>query len=282
MVLLFQVLSDQVAISFQLWKFVTPHKPPGHRKTAPGSKTSLAGAEQRGTKPLQEQKIRAIKWNNLGGKCDKTKNKRTKELISLGRGGKILCIWGILKQVWKGEETGGHLCIIHQGQPHLLISWNNTKINFPSLQPFQRLRQKQQWKEVFLGVCCSNRNKKISPRLFLCTARPLVKVTKLPQGTDLTFCLPRNQKTSVISTQTWLPAVNNTDEKKKKLHSEWTHCKSLLLKVIKNTIKVRTGTENWSWWGLGEGKDDFPWGKEASSALRHDTHSFCNSAQITS
>lgn len=51
---------------------------------------------------------------------------------------------------------------------------------------------------------------------------------------------------------------------------------------IKNMIKVRTGTEKWSWWGLREGKDGFPWEKKASSALGYNTHSFCDTAQITS
>lgn len=57
-IFIFQILSDEGAVFFQLSKFVTPHKPPGHRKTAPGSKISLAGAEQRRTKPLHEQKIK--------------------------------------------------------------------------------------------------------------------------------------------------------------------------------------------------------------------------------
>lgn len=95
-----------------------------------------------------------IKGKSLGDKHDKKKqkqadkriNKDEKERFSALRNTETVNFW---------KEAGGKICrsllyysfysFVKQGQPHLLIYWNNTRINSPSVQYCQSLIQKHQW-----------------------------------------------------------------------------------------------------------------------------------------
>lgn len=107
-----------------------------------------------------------IKQKSLGGKHDKKnqkqadKNKdkrinkdekRRKDSLQL-RNTETVKFW----------KEGGERCrsllyysfysFVKQGQPHLLIYWNNIRINSPSVQHFQSLIQKHHWNWVFCSV----------------------------------------------------------------------------------------------------------------------------------